>query len=168
MAETISIDRRWITSELINGIDHERTLAREANARAESPPDASLTVLYHEIAQADERHTAILEKIAARYGHTPSESTEGGIGGMIQKLKVQVGEFGSGPHDQVWTDLTAKARWIHWLTAWAHTFQALGDLESGREIAAVLDDERIHRDALQNSLNRLVEQRASTDKSVEK
>jgi hypothetical protein len=164
MAETITIDRQWIAAELINGIDQERTLAREANARAESPPDASLTVLYHEIAQADERHAVILEKIAARYGHTPSESTEGGIGGMFQKLKVQVGEFGSGPHDQVWSDLTAKARWIQWLTAWAQAFQTLGDLAGGREIETILDEEKTHRDALQNSLNRLVVRRASTDK----
>ena len=45
---------------------------------------------------------------------------------------------------------------IHWCTAWVHAFEALGDAESARELAAVLTEEKAHRDALQEGLNRLV------------
>jgi hypothetical protein len=48
----------------------------------------------------------------------------------------------------------------------AHAFQTPGDLAGGREIEAILDEEKTHRDSLQNSLNRLVVQRASSDKKT--
>jgi hypothetical protein len=57
-------------------------------------------------------------------------------------------------------DLTAKARSIHWHTAWVHAFGVIGDAESVRELSALLTEEQAHRDALQQGLNRMVEQRA--------
>ena len=53
-------------SEFVKGIHAERSLAADAKATADSPPDPSLGVLYHEIAVADERHVGILETIARR------------------------------------------------------------------------------------------------------
>ena len=80
MAQPNSINRVWIAAELVKGVNAERSLAVDAQARADSPPDAALSVLYHEIATADERHATIIEKIAVRYGHTPSPTSSGGIG----------------------------------------------------------------------------------------
>lgn len=164
MSDVLTIDREWVASEFVSGVEQERTLSSEASARAASPPDPSLTVLYHEIAQSDERHAAILEKIATRYGHTPRDFTEGGVGRMLEHLKVQVGELGSEPFEQVWADVAAKGRWIHWLAAWAHAFEALGDQDSARDVSLVMSEEQEHREALQSRLNSLIESRATLDK----
>jgi hypothetical protein len=156
MATATTINRDWIAAEFSKGIEAEQSLIEEAKARAESPPDPGLGVLYHEIATADERHRAIVETIATRYGHTPSRSMTGGIGETLGRLKEKVGELGATPMQRLSHDLMAKANSIHWYTAWVQAFQALGDAESARELAAVLTEEKAHRDALQEGLNRLV------------
>ena len=58
-------------------------------------------------------------------------------------------------------DLVNKANAIHWYTAWIQTFQAIGDAESSRELSAILTEEKAHRDALQEGLNRMVTQGAT-------
>ena len=148
--------RDWIATEFSKGIDAEQALIDEAKTRAESPPDPTLQVLYHEIGTADERHLAIVETIATRYGHTPSRSVAGGIGETLGRLKGKVSEIGASPLQRLGSDLTAKANAIHWYTAWSHAFEMIGDTESARELAAILQEESTHRDALQEGLNRLV------------
>ncbi|MBX6316256.1 MAG: hypothetical protein IRY99_25585 [Isosphaeraceae bacterium] len=155
-------NRDWIATEFSKGIDAERDLAAVARARAASPPDSTLAVLYHEIAEADERHRAIVETIATRYGHTPSKATTGGLAETIGRLKEKVSELGTAPHERLGQDLAAKANAIHWCTAWVHTFETIGDTESARELATVLTEEKAHRDALQEGLNRLVERGATS------
>jgi hypothetical protein len=156
MATAPTAQRDWIATEFSKGIEAEQALAEEARTRAEAPPDPALQVLYHEIAAADERHRTIVETIATRYGHTPSRSVAGGIGETLGRLKEKVGEIGTTPLQRVGHDLAVKANAIHWQTAWVQAFQALGDAESARELAAVLAEESAHRDALQEGLNRLV------------
>jgi len=160
MVETTSIDRAWIAAELVKGMEAERSLAADAKTRAESPPDPVLSVLYHEIAAADERHAAVVETIAARYGHVPSKSSGGGISQALGHLKDRIAEIGSNNLDQMVLDVTAKAQSVHWYTAWIHSFSAIGDADSARELSAVLAEEQAHRDALQSGLNRMVEQGA--------
>jgi hypothetical protein len=160
MAQPCSIDREWVAAELVKGIDAERSLAIDAKARAESPPDIVLSVLYHEIAVADERHATILQTIAARYGHTPSQSTGGGIGKALGHLRDKFVGLGSGVSDQLLLDVTAKAQSVHWHTAWVHLLGVIGDSQSASELAVVLAEEQAHRDALQQGLNRAVEQHA--------
>jgi hypothetical protein len=160
MTPRASIDRAWIAAELAKGIDAERSLATEAQARAHSPPAAVLSVLYHEIASADLRHAAVVETIAARYGHTPSASPDVAIGRALVQLRNKVIGGPSDGCDQLIHDLAVKARSIHWLATWVHTFEAIGDSESARELSAILAEEQAHRDALQTGLNREVEQHA--------
>ena len=155
-----TIDREYITSELGKGLAAERTLAAEARARAESPPDPTLSLIYNELARAEDCHHRILETIATRYGHTPTRDTGGGnIGGMFGWLRGKVTELGSSPFDRLTYDLVARASSVLWYTAWVHAFQSLGDAESARELAAVLTEKRAHCEALQGGLNRLVEGR---------
>ena len=163
MASASTIDRDWIATEFSKGIDAEQSLVEEARARAQSPPDPALGVLYNEIATADERHRAIVETIATRYGHTPSRSVAGGIGETLGRLKEKVCELGASPLQRLSHDLEAKANAIHWCTAWVQTFQAIGDAESARELAAVLTEEKAHRDALQEGLNQMVTRGAQGD-----
>ena len=160
MATATKINRDWIVAEFSKGIDAEQALKDNAQARAESPPDPTLRVLYHEIAVADERHREIVETIATRYGHVPSRSGAGGIGETLGRLKDKVGEMGSTPLQRVSHDLVGKANAIHWYTAWVQTFQAIGDAQSARELSAILTEEKAHRDALQEGLNRLLTQGA--------
>ena len=160
MAQPTSIDRAWIAAELVKGIDAERSLAVDAHARADSPPDAALSVLYHEIAAADERHATIVERIAVRYGHTPSQTSSGGIGQALGHLRDKFAGLGSDGLDQLMLNVSAKAQSVHWHAAWVHAFEAIGDSESARELLAVLTEEQAHRDALQQGLDRMVEQRA--------
>jgi hypothetical protein len=119
-----------------------------------------MSVLYYEIAAADERHATIVETIATRYGHTPSQAAGGGIGEALGHLRDKFVGLGSDALDQLILDVTAKARSVHWHTAWVHVFGVIGDSDSARELAAVLSEEQAHRDALQQGLNRMVEQRA--------
>ena len=168
MATAPPINRTWIAAEFSKGIDAEQSLLDEAKARAGSPPDPSLGVLYHEIAAADERHLAIIETIATRYGHTPSRSVAGGIGDTLGRLKDKVGEMGSSPMQRVGHDLALKANAIHWCTAWVNAFQAVNDAESARELAAVLTEDNAHRDALQEGLNRMVSQGAMAEEPAAK
>ncbi len=156
-----TVQKDWIAAEFSKGIDAEQDLIDEAKARASSPPDPALQVLYHEIASADERHKGVVETIATRYGHTPSHSVAGGIGETLGRLKDRMGEIGSSPLQRVSHDLAAKANAIHWYTAWVATFEAIGDAESARELGAILTEEKSHRDALQEGLNRMVTQGAS-------
>jgi hypothetical protein len=166
MASASTINRAWIAAEFSKGIEAEQALLDESRARAQSPPDPSLGVLYHEISAADERHLTIVETIATRYGHTPSRSVAGGIGETLGRLKDKVSELGSTPLQRVGHDLVAKANAIHWITAWIQTFQGIGDAESARELAAVLTEDKAHRDALQEGLNRLVLQGATSEESA--
>ena len=161
MATVTTINRDWIAAQFSKGIDAEQALMDNARLRAESPPDPTLGVLYHEIAVADERHRAIVETIATRYGHVPSRSVAGGIGETLGRLKDKVGEMGSIPLQRLGHDLVNKANAIHWYTAWIQTFQAIGDAESSRELCAILIEEKAHRDALQEGLNRMVIQGAT-------
>lgn len=156
MASASTINRAWIAAEFSKGIDAEQLLLDEARARAQAPPDASMAVLYNEIAAADERHRLIIETIATRYGHTPSRSVAGGIGETLGRLKEKVSEIGTSPLQRLGHDLVGKANAIHWATAWVQAFQTIGDAESARELAAVLTEEKAHRDALQEGLNRLL------------
>jgi hypothetical protein len=168
MATAPAINRDWIASEFSKGIDAEQAMIDEAKARAESPPDPTLGVLYNEIAAADARHRAIVETIATRYGHTPSRSVTGGIGETLGRLKERVSEMGTTPLQRLGHDLAIKANAIHWSTAWVGAFQAIGDAESARELAAVLTEEKSHRDALQEGLNRLVTQGALSEAAASK
>ena len=153
----LTVDREWITSELDKGLAAERTLAAEARARAESPPDPTLSLIYHELAAAEDRHHRMLETIATRYGHTPTRDTGGGtIGGTFGWLRGKVTGLGSSPFDRLTYDLVARASSVLWYTAWVHAFQSLGDAESARELAAVLTEKRAHCEALQAGLNGLV------------
>jgi hypothetical protein len=149
-------NRDWIAAQFSKGIEAEQALADDAKATAESPPDPDLGVLYHEIAAADARHRMIVETIATRYGHTPSRSAAGGIGETLGRLKGKVSELGTSPLQRLGRDLKAKANAIHWYTAWVQAFLTIGDAESARELTAVLAEEKAHRDALQESLNRMV------------
>lgn len=159
-------NREWIASEFAKGIDAEQQLIAEARARAESPPDPSMVVLYNQIAAEDERHISALDTIATRYGHTPSRSpVSGGLGATISRLKEKVSEIGNSPGQRVADDLRDKADAVHWMTAWVHTFEAIGDTESARELAAVLTEEKAHRDALQAALNRIIESGARAEPS---
>lgn len=168
MATAPPINRTWIAQEFSKGIEAEQAMIEEAKARAQSPPDPSLCVIYNEIAAADERHQTIVETIATRYGHTPSRSATGGIGETLSRLKGKVGEMGATPMQRVGYDLTTKANAIHWCTAWVHTFETIGDAESARELAAVLTEEKAHRDALQEGLNRMVAQGAMAEETAAK
>lgn len=105
-----SIDRDWITAELEKGLAAERTLAAEARARAESPPDPTLAVIHGELAAAEDRHHLILETIATRYGHAHVRDTGGGsVGGTFGRLRGKVTELGSSPFDRLTHDLVARA-----------------------------------------------------------
>jgi len=156
MAIASTINRAWIAAEFSKGIDAEQAMMDEAKARVESPPEPSMGVLYSEIAAADERHRLIIETIATRYGHTPSRSVAGGIGETLGRLKDKVSEIGTSPLQRLGHDLAIKANAIHWGTAWVQAFQTIGDAESARELAAVVTEEKAHRDALQEGLNRLI------------
>jgi hypothetical protein len=164
MATASTIDRAWITSELVKQIDSERALASDAKARAESPPAPSLSVLYHEIATADERHVGVLEKIATRYGHTPSRSEAGGVAETLGRLRDKVTGLGASNLDILGQDLAAKANAINLRTAWVQAFESLGDAESARELAAIVTEDQAHRDALLEGLKRMVEQAARGDR----
>jgi len=161
MSTASTVQRDWIATEFSKGIAAEHDLIAEAKARAQSPPDPALRVLYNEIATADERHRGVVETIATRYGHTPTHSVAGGIGESFGRLKEKVGEIGSTPLQRVSHDLTAKANAIHWYTAWVAAFEAIGDAESARDLGSVLAEEKSHRDALQEGLNRMVSLGAS-------
>ena len=110
MATGTTAQRDWIATEFSKGIDAEHAMISECKARAESPPDPSLQVLYHEIATADERHLEIVETVATRYGHTPSHGMSGGIGETIGRLKGKVGELGASPQLLISHDLAAGRR----------------------------------------------------------
>lgn len=157
-----SINREWIANEFSKGIESEQSLADEAKVRCESPPDSGLGVLYHEIAAADEKHRHIVETIATRYGHTPSRSVAGGIGETLTRLKDKMNELSTTPLQRLGHDLIAKSNAIHWQTAWIQTFQAIGDAASAQELADIRTEEQAHRDALQEALNRMVVQGATT------
>jgi hypothetical protein len=155
-----SIDRSWVVTELVKEIDVERSLATDAKTRANAPPDPAMGVLYHEIAAADDRHVTMIERIATRYGHVPSQSQASAIGQALGQLKEKIVELGRAPMEQLSLDLAAKARSVQWLTAWCNAFDAIGECETARELSAVLTEEQAHFDALQQSFNRLVEQNA--------
>jgi hypothetical protein len=155
-----TINRDWIAAEFAKSIVIERTMAANAKSRSKSPPEPAFGVLYCEIAAADERHIAIIEKIATRYGHIPSRAVSGGVTETLGRLKDKVTEMGSSALDCLSHDMIAKAEAIHWHTAWVRTFEVIGDSESMRELGIVLNEERTHHQALQQGLNRMIEQLA--------
>jgi hypothetical protein len=160
---TTTIPRAWIAAEFLKILDAERSLATDAKARAAAPPMPTLAVLYHEIADQDERHAGVLETIATRYGHTPTRAPEsGGVGEALARLKDKVVALGAEPTALLRQDLTAKADAIHWQTAWAHNLEALGDVESARDLAVLLNEDQAHHDALLEGLKRLLEQEISS------
>jgi rubrerythrin len=152
----MNANRAWIAEELSKGISAEEDLAEAARQRAAAPPDPSVGALYGEIATADERHRAIVEAIATRFGYTPARSSGGGLGEALSKLRERVTGGGGTALELVGKDLAAKANAIHWYTAWIEAFEAIGEAESAREMAAVRTEEQAHRDALQKALNLLV------------
>jgi hypothetical protein len=158
-----TINREWIANQFSKGIDHEQELRDDARARVDSPPDPALGVLYNLIAREDERHRSIVETIAIRYGHTPSRSVAGGIGETLGRLKDKVSDLSTTGLQRISRDLAAKANAVHWYTAWTQAFESIGDTQSARELAAVASEEKAHRDALQEALNRMVAQGAHGD-----
>lgn len=163
---TASVHREWIATEFAKGIEAERELAEHAKSRAEAPTDPELTVLYNEIAAADGRHRAAIERVAIRYGHTPSrDASGGGIASTLKSLKERITDSmtPTGPLQRLGEDLAAKANSIHWYTAWVHAFKTFGDTESSRELAEILAEENAHRDALQQALNQHVIQGATAE-----
>jgi len=163
MAIASTINRAWISAEFSKGIESEQAMVDEAKARAQVPPDPTMAVLYNEIAAADERHRLIIETIATRYGYTPSRTVASGIGETLGRLKEKVSEIGMTSLERIGHDLAARANAIHWSTAWVQAFQSIGDAEGARELAAVLTEEKAHRDALQEGLNRLLLQRLAEE-----
>ena len=155
-------NREWIVAEFCKGIDAERTMLNDIRSRADSPPEPALGLLYHQIAEADARHLLTVETIATRYGHTPSRAGGNGIGEALTRLKDRVSEMGTTPLERLGHDLAAKADAIHWETAWVQAFTAIGDSESARDLTAMLTEDMAHRDALQEGLNRLVRQGATS------
>jgi hypothetical protein len=151
-----TIDRSWIDSEFSKGIAAEHAMATEARARAENPPDPSMSVLYSQIAADDERHGDIVETIATRYGHTPNRGRPGGFGETLSRIKEKVAEIGTDSLHRVAEDLNSKANTLHWSAAWVHVFEEIGDTESARELASMLAEDRAHLDALQKSFNRML------------
>jgi hypothetical protein len=161
-AATAKIDRAWIATEFAKGVDAEAQMAHDAEAHANTPPEPAIGVLYAQIAEADHRHRDAVETVAVRYGHTPGQGhgLASGIGETLGRLKDKVTGIGSSPLEHLGHDLAAKANAMHWYAAWVHTFEAIGDTESARELAAILTEEKAHNEALQQVLNRLVEQGA--------
>ncbi len=166
LLSTATVDRAWVATEFAKGIDAEKEMARDARIRAETPPEAALGVLYGQIAEADDRHRAVVETVAVRYGHNPGQGLSAGIGEAIGHLKDKVTSIGTSAMEKVAHDLAAKANAIHWYTAWTQAFQSVGDTESARELAAVLTEESSHREALQKCLDRLVERGTRGDHSA--
>jgi hypothetical protein len=168
VSEVASIDRAWIASELVKAIEAERYLASDTKTRADTPPEPAMGVLYHEIAAADERHAAVIERIATRYGYVPSASRTSSIGQALGQLTEKIVELGRAPMDQSSLDLAAKARSVQWYTAWVSAFEAIGETDSARDLAALLAEEQAHFEALQQSFNRLVEQKARAAVKIKK
>jgi hypothetical protein len=160
MTSTSGINRGWIATELAKVIASERALAADFNARAESPPDPSLSVLYHEISAADERHVSLLEAIATRYGNIPTRSEGAGAGGPLGWVREKVAGLGASLSDRLSQDLAAKADAIHRQSAWVHAFEALGDEESALALAEAVTADQTHQNALFDALKRFVEQGA--------
>ncbi|MFO0950710.1 MAG: hypothetical protein U0835_06060 [Isosphaeraceae bacterium] len=160
MPSTMTSEQRdAVAAELLKLIELERSLAANAKARAQSPPMPELGVLYHEIAEQDERHVVALETISTRYGNTPTRGSAGGVGETIGRLKEKVVELASEPFDLIRQDLEAKADAIHLGTAWAHALASAGDAQSAKELQTLLDEDQAHRDALLEGLKRLAESR---------
>lgn len=150
-------NRDWIAEQFSKGIAAEHHMALNAKSRVDDPPLPDLAVLYGQIAVADERHVESVEAIAVRYGHTPSRGGPGGgIGETLGRLKAKVSEIGQAPMADVSHDLGSKADAIHWMVAWVGAFEAVGDPQSARELAAILAEERSHHEKLQEALDRLV------------
>ena len=155
-----TIDRAWIASEFVKLVDAERSLANDAKVRADSPPMPDLAVLYHEIADQDERHVAVLETIATRFGHTPTRTSGSHVGETLGRFKDSVVALGSTAMDLIRQDLLAKSDAISWQTAWLSVLESAEDSESVRDLTAVLAEDRVHQDALIEGLKRALDARA--------
>lgn len=150
------VDREWILAQFSRGVAAEQAMEADARATAESPPDPTLAVLYHQIANDDQRHAGIVELIATRYGYQAAEHKSGGLSGTLGRLKEAVSEMGASPQQRLEHDLGAKSSAIHWATSWVYTFEQVGDSASSQELAALLADEKAHHDALQQGLNNML------------
>jgi hypothetical protein len=153
---TATADRDWILEQFTKGIDSLESMKTDAQARADSPPDQELALLYSEIAKSVSTHREVVSTIAARYGYTPSRVAGGGIGEAIGRIKDKVGEMRSSALELVGKDLGEKSNAIHWTRAWVEAFAAIGDTQSSLELTTVLTEEERHRDALQKVLGTLV------------
>lgn len=161
MNDTNAVDRDWIAAELLKIADAERALATEAKARAATPPTPELGVVYHEIAEREDGHALVAETVAARYGGTPTRFAGTGVGETLGRLKDKVVALGAGPIDVLRRDLAARADAVEWIKVWTRTLEDVGDVESGRALAAVSAAHETHRDALEEGLRRLVGRRAA-------
>lgn len=160
MTSTDEVDRVWVATEFVKVIDRERSILTVAKGRAEAPPAPILAVLYHEIAENDQRHVGVLEIIATRYGHTPKRGEGTGVGETLGRLRDTVTNLGTSFLELLSQDVASKAEAIQWETAWQQTFKAIGDEESGRELELILTEDMKHKEALQEALNRMVEKGA--------
>ena len=160
MATDETIDRDWIVAQFSQGIHAEIAMRTDAEATADSPPDPSLAVLYHQIAKDDERHGNLIATIATRYGYQASKNKSGGLSGTFERLKDAVSELGSSPQQRLEHDLAAKASAIHWATSWVYTFEQINDTASAQELGTLLTEEKSHHAALQQGLNLLLAQGA--------
>ncbi len=154
------VNKDWVVAELVKLIDAEYWIAGGAGPTSKTPPHESLSCVYHEMAAADERHAEAIKTIAARYGYVPVRGGGGGIGEAIGRLKDQFAAIGSDPIDRLMADLLAKAEAVHRYTAWAQVLETMGDVTSGEELAAIIAEEQVHLQTLQNVLIHLIEERA--------
>ena len=162
-----STGQSWIVTELLKLGELERSFAASAKARALSPPEPELAVLYHEISDQDEKHATQLETIAIRYGHTPSRPTGGGVSEALGRLKDKVAEIGTSSMDLVRHDLAAKSHIIHEQSAWVHALECLEDAAGAGELSKILKEEQTHHDALLQLLLKMLEHQVVRETAAE-
>ncbi len=114
-------------------------------------------VLYHEIASADERHVAVIEKIVIRYGSAPSRPRKEGVSVALGRFKDKVIEMGTSPSDLLRQDLLAKSDVIHWQIAWVRVLRSNGDEQSATELASIVSEDQAHHVALLEGFSRMIE-----------
>jgi hypothetical protein len=154
------VNKDWIVAEFIKLADAERWMAGGTGPNPKTPPDETLSCVYHEMSAADERHCQALKTIAARYGYVPVRTEGGGIGEALGRLKDKFSSLGSDSIERLVADISAKAEAIHRYTAWVNVFESMGDSVSGEELTAIVADEQLHLETLHSALTRLIEKAA--------